>query len=682
MNWFNNIKIKTKILYYALSIVFLTAIIGFIGLKGINTMNTRTADMYNNMVVPLSITSDISTSFQQVRYLTQKLVLAKTESEANNIIKSISSIREKITRLVKSLESHSASEKERQYVNILKESRKTYGRHLDNIVELKKNNKVDEANALLNGEMEESAQKEEESITNLDTSKVNEAENIDNENDQLAGTSQNMMILFLIAGILVSLSLGYFIANYLTKGISKVVSRMKSLEGICISNIALGVEQLAEGELNIKIETSTLPIETKSNDEIGTISKNINQIIIKVQETVAAVEKAAAAIKDTINESQALVDAAVEGKLSVRGNESKFKGSFKELIKGLNDTFDAVVRPIKESGKVLEQISSGDLTVRMDKEYKGDYALIKHNINQLADSFENALSRVSETIEATASAANQISSSTEEMAAGAEEQNQQTSEVAGAVDQMTKTILETAKNSAAVSEAAISSGTIAKDGGAVVFKTIEGMNKIAEVVKKSADTVHQLGKNNEQIGEIIQVIDDIADQTNLLALNAAIEAARAGEQGRGFAVVADEVRKLAERTTRATKEIASMIKQIQSDTEDAVKSMRQGTEEVEKGKEMADKAGNSLKLIIEGAEQVVDMSAQVAAASEEQSASAEQISKNIEAISSVTEQNTSGVQQIARAAEDLNKLTYNLKELISKFKIGVIKEHVEANSLN
>lgn len=193
------------------------------------------------------------------------------------------------------------------------------------------------------------------------------------------------------------------------------------------------------------------------------------------------------------------------------------------------------------------------------------------------------------------------------------------------------------------------------------------MNKIAEVVTRTAAVVKDLGKGSEQIGEIVRVIEEIADQTNLLALNAAIEAARAGEQGRGFAVVADEVRKLAERTTKATKEISDMIKTIQQNTNQAVVSMEEGTHEVEEGIQLANTAGSALKNIIDSSSKVADVVNQVAASTEEQSSAAEQVSRNIESVTAVIHQSAAGLQQIAQATENLNRLAENLQNITEQF---------------
>ncbi|MGD0339815.1 MAG: methyl-accepting chemotaxis protein [Bacteroidota bacterium] len=318
---------------------------------------------------------------------------------------------------------------------------------------------------------------------------------------------------------------------------------------------------------------------------------------------------------------------------------------------------------------VVEQVTNGDLTQELQPRKNDEIGRLTAIINRMIADLRGMLLQVGETTTAVASASAQISSSTEEMAAGAQTQTSQAMEIASAIEEMTETITENSKNTELASESTRQNSLRAQEGAAVAKEMIVGIHRIAYVVNQSAQTIVGLGKSSDQIGEIIQVIEDIADQTNLLALNAAIEAARAGEQGRGFAVVADEVRKLAERTTKATKEIAQMIKKIQVETKNAVNAINEGTREVDNGAVLAERVGVSLKEMTETAERAGEIVRQIAAASSQQSSTSGDISQNVQAMSAITQETAQGTQQIARAAEDLNKLTQHLQKLVTRFKL-------------
>ena len=340
----------------------------------------------------------------------------------------------------------------------------------------------------------------------------------------------------------------------------------------------------------------------------------------------------------------------------LREVEEKNKEYLKEQIKPIVD--------------IIENLANGDFTEEL--ELKNDDVLYELGlkINKMIRELRSALENVKEAIQSTASAAEQISSSSEEMAAGAQEQNIQVSEVSRSIEHMTRAIIDMSKNITEVAQMSQKSSQAAKQGTEKTNETKEGMNKIVQASQETAQIIASLTNKTDQIGEITKVIDDIANQTNLLALNAAIEAARAGEQGRGFAVVADEVRKLAERTTKATKEIAETIKSIQLEVKEADKSMANAKSSVYEGMKLTEEIDMTLQEIYKSAKSVSDLIDNIVASSQEQSISADEISKNIENIASVTEQSTSSTGQIASAANNLARLTSNLEELFSRFKIG------------
>jgi methyl-accepting chemotaxis protein len=265
--------------------------------------------------------------------------------------------------------------------------------------------------------------------------------------------------------------------------------------------------------------------------------------------------------------------------------------------------------------------------------------------------------------------ASQLSASSKQVADGSQHQSEATSAMASAVEEMTVSIDQVSDNAQKARDASLLSGDMSAQGGEVIQDAVLEMGKIEESVKGFFNIIQSLEQKSNEISAIVNVIKEIADQTNLLALNAAIEAARAGEQGRGFAVVADEVRKLAERTGKSTQEIAAMIEKIQSGTREAASSIENGVTRVSSGVALANKAGESITQIKHEAAQVVQVVSDISDALKEQSMASNDIAKNVERIAQMTEENNAAVLQSAAAANHLEQLATALHSSISHFKI-------------
>ncbi|OGT99190.1 MAG: hypothetical protein A2X80_05235 [Geobacteraceae bacterium GWB2_52_12] len=332
-----------------------------------------------------------------------------------------------------------------------------------------------------------------------------------------------------------------------------------------------------------------------------------------------------------------------------------------------------ITKPLQEAVAATELLASGDFRnvgdVTGHQASADEVVQLTQSMQSMACSLKELLVRIDSASQEVSTAAARVNSTAISIATGAEEVAAQATTVATASEEMSATSGDIAQNCQMAAEGSQRATQSAQNGTGVVESTVAIMTLIADKVQESARTVGNLGERSDQIGAIIGTIEDIADQTNLLALNAAIEAARAGEQGRGFAVVADEVRALAERTTRATREIGEMIKAIQSETKGAVFAMEQGVHQVEQGTEEAAKSGIALREILDQINAVAMQVSQIATAAEEQTATTSEISSNMQQITQVVQDTASGAHQSATAAAQLSSNAEELQRLVRQFKL-------------
>ncbi|MEJ2456563.1 MAG: methyl-accepting chemotaxis protein [Candidatus Thiodiazotropha sp.] len=332
----------------------------------------------------------------------------------------------------------------------------------------------------------------------------------------------------------------------------------------------------------------------------------------------------------------------------------------------------ALARPLERIVASMRDISSGsgDLTVRLDQRAKDELGQLAGAFNLFVEKLDSIMSQVGNSTDELATASEELSMITRDTRHGVEQQQGQIQQVATAIEEMTATVKEVAKNTNVTAGAAREAGSQVDAGKQILARSASAVQQLSDRMSRSREVVDALQQDSTQVGTVLDVIRGIAEQTNLLALNAAIEAARAGEQGRGFAVVADEVRVLAQRTQESTEEIREIIESLQSRSHQTAQMLQENNGDIETTSELSGETQNAFTEIEDAVHRLLDMSTQIASATEEQASVTEEISKNVDNIHQVAQSTASGSEQTEASSQMLARLGDELKSLVGQFRVS------------
>ncbi len=409
---------------------------------------------------------------------------------------------------------------------------------------------------------------------------------------------QRVLVFFTLVALVFGLCMAFFVSRGVARGVQAVQKVLTSLTENCARFLEDGLAAMSANDLSVAVHSVTQPIEHYGRDEIGQTARITNTLVARLQSITVSYERARLSLGDLVGQVRSASD-------------------------GLADSSSQLGTTAHQTGSAVEQVTTA--------------------IQNVAAGAQDTSRGAQETN----AAVTQLAQAINGIARGASEQAHQVQAANDTAIQMASGVNQVAATAEQVATASHETRKAAEHGGSAVRETTAAMAEIQLVVGQASDTVEELGKLGEKIGAVVETIDDIAEQTNLLALNAAIEAARAGEHGRGFAVVADEVRKLAERSSRETKQIADLIQQVQAGTKHAVTAMQAGAAKVEQGSQKASLAGQALEAILTAVDHTVRQAREIASASQELAAGARRVTDAMTSISAIVEENTAATEQMS-----------------------------------
>ena len=639
MNVLNNMKTNTKLIGSFLIIAILTAIVGVLGIIYIRQIDAADTKLYQNQTVPIGQLQEMAVSFQRTRVNLRDLLLSKSTQESQNYVDTINQLSTDIDKVEAEYEALILTEEMQAHFDDYTKAYAEFIPHRDQIMSLALAGKQEEGLTVLRVDAFASAKAVEADLDAMVVMKVEQAKATSDENSATASQATTIMIIIVVVSVLLAMVFGFVISSSIANPLG-IVTKM--------------AQALSVGDLVRDMSDTEKDKVRNRKDEIGMIGKAFDGLINYMQGMGVAAA--------TIANNDLTTSVAPKSEKDELGN------AFSKMVTGLRDAVSQVAESANAVSAAASQLASAS-------EQSGDASRqTATTIQQVAMGITQQTTGVTKT----SASVEQMNRAIDGVARGAQEQAKAISKASQVTSRISTAIEQISSNAQAVTRDSAEAASYSRDGAKTVQDTIAGMEAIRSKVGLSATKVEEMGTRSEEIGAIVETIEDIASQTNLLALNAAIEAARAGEQGKGFAVVADEVRKLAERSSLATKEIAALIKGIQKTVNEAVGAMKASATEVEAGVVRANSAGTVLGNILVAAESVYKQAEEAGKAAANVGVAAAELVEAVDSVSAVIEENTAATEEMAANSSELTQSIENIASVSEENSASV--EEVSAST--